>query len=441
MSHHLENDELLKRLHAEDPASDRDAETPGEREAVRSRVTKSLEADSGQTSRRILRPRMAIAAVLLVLAVGVGLSLIIGASSSAPAPALAIDKGQKWVTLTLKDPAASDAEMNQELADAGIERVRVRSVPGEPKAVGTWAGYIELGPHCQGGVSRFGYNVDIPISRPFNRGNRHGAENQFDLTLPNHSGALRRTQEVGTPFSKSTVRLPSDSVDDPRNAAKVLVPVRPRSPDDAADANDIGADQLIALGGVLAQYGEAVKDGQTSCSDFGLKPLPKPTYTFPPPGKGWVVLHVSGTEAGASRMNRELKTGGINGTVRLIPARPEEVGQYLGFERMPPFPKDAHAVGNRIDIAPNAPPGNRKPEPNEVALRRSAFDAFPQARWIFYVGRAPRAGEKPQVITSSGPQNPDAALKAGCPGAPIEISPGGGRRRCGSVLRLQVPAP
>jgi hypothetical protein len=315
----------------------------------------------------------------------------------------------------------------------------VMSVPGPPKDVGTWAGYIEFGPTCEGGVNRYGYDVDIPIALPYNAANRHVAEGQFDLTLPHHSGALT-AEEVGTPFSKSTVRLPADSVDDPRNAAKVLVPVRPRSPDDAPEANDIGADQLVALGGVFAQYGEAVNNGRTSCSDFGMKPLPKPTYAFPPPGKGWVVLHVAGTEAAATRMQRELKSGGINGTVRLIPARPEEVGEWLGFERMPPLPKRLHAVGNQIDIAPDNPPGNKKPESNDIALRRSAFNAFPNARWIFYVGRAPHPGESPQLLGRNGPEDADAALKRGCPDSAMQISPGG-HKSCFSPLPLQVPAP
>jgi hypothetical protein len=440
MSDHFENDELLRRLRAEDPAADGpDAEAPGEREAVRGRVVELLESDERPMTRQILRPRLAVAAVLVVLAVGVVLSLTLGGSSSGPAPALAIEKTQKWVTLRLNDPTASDAEMNQELADAGIDRVRVKSVPGGPGAVGTWAGYIEFGPHCEGGVSRFGYDVDIPIAYPFNRANRHGAEDQFDLTLPRHSGALI-AEEVGDPYSKSTVRIPTDSIDDPRNAAKVLVPIRPKSPDDAPDANDIGADQLVALGGVFGQYGQAVKDGQTSCSDFGLKPIPKPTYRFPP-GNGWVVLHVSGTEAGHRRMERELRAGHIKGTVRLIPARPDEVGHWLGFERMPPLPKHYHGVGNRVDIAPDdPPPGSKKADSNDIALRRSAFNAFPNARWIFYVGRAPHPGERPQLLGLNGPEDADAALKRGCPDLAMQITVKG-QKSCFSPLPLQVPAP
>src|SRR4051794_26983030 len=207
MSDHYENDEILKRLRAEDPAAGLgEPEKPEEREAVRARAAELLESESPKAKRTILRPRLAIAAVLVVLAVGVGLSLILGGSSSGPgpAPALAIEKTQKWVTLRLKDPTASEDEMNQELADAGIDRVRVKSVPGPPKAVGTWPGYVEFGPQCQGGVTRFGYDVDIPIRRPFNRANKHGAEDVFDLTLERHTGVLI-SEEVGDPYSKSTV--------------------------------------------------------------------------------------------------------------------------------------------------------------------------------------------------------------------------------------------
>src|SRR5919198_1539657 len=166
-------------------------------------------------------------------ALAVGLGLTLGGSSSVPARALAIEKTPKWVTLRLTNPNASDAQMNQELADAGIDRVRVHSVPGDPRSVGTWAGYVEVGPRCLGGVTRFGYDVDISVSHPYNRANRHGAEDLFDLKLPHRSGALI-AEEVGDPYSKSVVRIPTDAVDNRRNAAKVLVPVRPHNPDDTA---------------------------------------------------------------------------------------------------------------------------------------------------------------------------------------------------------------
>jgi hypothetical protein len=41
--------------------------------------------------------------------------------------------------------------MNQELADAGIDRVRVMSVPGPPKAVGTWLATRSSAPPARAG--------------------------------------------------------------------------------------------------------------------------------------------------------------------------------------------------------------------------------------------------------------------------------------------------
>jgi hypothetical protein len=449
MTDHHDNDELLKRLSGEDPAAGADPEARGEREAVRSRAAAMLASGSPRTSRWVTRPRLVTAALILVLGVAAVLALTLGGSSSGPGPtpALAIEKTPKWVTLRLKNPNASEEQMNQELEDAGIDRVRVKSVPGPPKkpphrfwgaaSAGTWAGYVELGPRCQGGVTRFGYDVDIPISTPYDRANRHGAEDLFDLTVPRHSGALA-AEEVGTPFSRSTVRLPTDSIDDPRNAAKVLVAVRPRSAGDTPESNDIGADQLIALGGVPGEYGQAVKDGQTSCSDFGLKPFPKPT--FPPSEGRWVVLHVGDSEAARRRMDRDLRTGGINGTVRLLPTTSQSVGQYLGLERRPPLPKHHHGAGNRIDIVFNDLPHVHGPPANDVALRRYAFRAFPNARWIFYVGRAPHAGESPKVLSLDGPVDADAALKRGCPGLGMTITTKG-EKYCGGSVSAQLPVP
>jgi hypothetical protein len=439
MSDRPENDELLQRLSAEDPASGT-AEAPGEREAVRARATELLTADSPAPVRHSMRPRLAIAAVLVVLAVGVVLSLTLGGSSSGPEPALAIEKSKQWVTLRLKDPTASDEEMNQELADAGIDRVRVHSVPGAPKAVGTFAGWTEFQPRCKGWSGRFGSEVDMAISHPYNRANRHGAEDQFDLTIPSHSGVLY-SQEVGTPYSKSIARLPADDVNDPRSAAKLLVPIRPRSTDDAPDADQIGPDQLVALGGVFAEYGDAINSGETSCPDFGLKPEPKHRYKFPPPGNGWVVLHVSGTEAGARRMDRALRAGNIDGAVRLLPAPHGDIGHYLGFESVPPLPKHSHAAGNEFDVAPDhPPPGSEQHGSDDVALRRSAFNAFPDVRWIFYVGRAPDPGESPALLSPDGPVDADAALKRGCPGMGMVMSTKEGKS-CLPPLALQVPAP
>jgi hypothetical protein len=223
------------------------------------------------------------------------LALTLGGSSSGPARALAIDKGPRWVTLTLEDPEASEDEMNQELADGGIDRVRVRSVPGPPQAVGTWAGFVLLGPYCRG--VHFVNDVRIPTSsrRPATRATIHRTKGRFDLTLPRRRGVLsgvfsvhrqiparlwRSALRVGAlrvekipGISKSTVRVRTASVDDPGTSAKVLIAIRPPRPDDLPEANDIGVEQLKALGGVFADYGQAIESGDTACSDFGLKPL------------------------------------------------------------------------------------------------------------------------------------------------------------------------
>ena len=435
MRDELDN-EILERLHSEDPAAE-STEAPGERETVRSRTRELLESDPPATPRRVFRPAFVFAVVGVLIAVGVVLGLSLGGSSSGPPRALAIERSSEWVTLRLTDPNASDAQMNQELADAGIDRVRVRSVPGDPRSVGAWAGYVELGPVCQGGVTHFGYGVDMPVAHPYNRANRHGDEDLFDLTLPHRRGALIAT-EAGSPYSKSVVRLPTDSIDDPRNAAKILVPVRPRSPDDTPAANDIGIEQLIALGGVFAQYGEAVQSGQTSCADFGLKPYPKPTF---PPSKGqWVVIHVTPTPGGGRRMTHELRAGGIKGRVRQIPAQPEEIGHWLGFSRVPPLPQHYHVKGNRLDIVPNDLPHVHGPTANDIALRPSAFRAYPNARWILYVGSPPHGGERPQVVGRQGPEDAAAELKRDCRDTGSTVS-SGGKKWCSSVLPLQVPVP
>jgi hypothetical protein len=284
MNDDFQDDELLKLLAAEDPASrpeETQPESPGEREAVRARATQLLHGDSGR--RRSIgipvRPRLAVAAGLAGIALAVAVILVVGGSSSGPARALAIDKGPRWVTLTIRDPTASDAEMNQELAAAGIDRVRVRSVPGPQKGVGTWAGYADFGPVCEGRVTRFGdYGVRIPAAQS-TPANRHSSDSLIDLTVP-HNGALA-AEQVGTPYSGATLRLKADEVDNPHYSAKILVPIRAKSPQDEPHANQIGASELLALGGVFAEYGKAFEDGHTACSDFGLKPVSR----VAPPGQ------------------------------------------------------------------------------------------------------------------------------------------------------------
>jgi hypothetical protein len=432
MRHEFENDEILNRIRADDPAPSAE-EPPGEREAVRARAMGSTQSGLGR--RRSLRPSLVAAGLAAVVVLGAALALILGGSGSGPAPALAIERGKNTITLRIEDATASDEEMNDELEAAGIDRVRVLSVPGPPDAVGTWAGYVELGATCQGGVKRYGYGVDIP-SRLEN-GEQHPSDRLIHVTIPESNGPLQ-VSPAGTPFSGATLRLDARTVDSPDDAAKILVPVRAESRDDQRGANAIGVDQLMALGGVFAQYGEAAADGHTSCEEFGLKPYPPPT--FPPPGH-WVVLHISDTRAGERRMTAALKKGGIDGEARLIPAQARDIGHYLGFEAVPPLPDRYRPHGNRFDIdIGDYGPGQPTPTGTQVAFRRSAFTAYPDVHWLFYFGRTPRGGEQAQVVTVDGPRDAEAELKAGCPGSGMTITTKG-QKSCGGLLQVQVPVP
>ena len=193
------------------------------------------------------------------------------------------------------------------------------------------------------------------------------------------------------------------------------------------------------MGGVFAQYGHAIEDGKTSCEDFGLKPFPKPTF---PPSKGqWVVIHVTPTPGGERRMTHELGAGGIKGRVRQIPAQPTEVGRWLGFSRVPPLPQHYHVKGNRLDIVPNDLPHVHGPTANDIVLRPSAFRAYPDARWILYVGRRPHEGESPQVVGRGGPEDAAVECEEKLSGYGQTISSPSEKKWCSSVLPLQVPVP
>ena len=442
MSDEFENDEILKRLRAVDPSSDADPEAPDERDAVRARAIRLIEGDASPKRLPFLasaRPSLVVGAIVVLAAIAVGVILVVGGSGSGPTPALAINKGNRWITLTIKNPAASDAQMNSELAAAGIERVRVRSVPGPKYAVGNWAGYAEFGLSCQGGVHYFGGGVDIPAAHPYSPANRHDAENLIDLTVPHPHGSALVAETGGTPYSRSTLRVDTQSVNDPHNAAKILVPIRAKTPDEGPDANQIGVDQMVALGGVFAQYGQAVENGHATCADFGLKPQqPVPAHYRLP--HGWLDLHLVATEAGAKEMTNELRTAGINGEVRLLPARRAEVGRYMGLERTPPLPPHYSGVRHQLDIVPH---DARRLNPHgfKLALNTQAFVAFGDDSWVFYLGRAPRPGETPQVMTDAGPEDAHKALKAGCPGAATLQEPNGGRKFCASSPDLQLPPP
>ncbi len=428
-----ENDPLLERLRGEDPAA---AAEPSEA-AMRAAVKRRAAAELGpkRSKRPASRTRILVATAAALAVGAVATALFAGSDGVSPGPdqALAIEHGPNGVTLTITDAGASAEEMNRELADAGIERVRVISVPGSPNHAGTWAGFIDLIAACDGGPTRSGFGIRIP----------HHVESELpapgqdvvDINLP-RSGEINFSLALQTGSGKRAI-VSTKTIDDAKYTPAILIAIRPRTGADDEQAKQLDAQDLTEMGGVFAPYGEALADGRGSCSDLGLQPLPEPT--FPPPGD-WVTIPISNTPAGAERMTDQLRAEGIRGRFRLIPAQPEEVGYYLGWARKPAFGPDQDPIGNRIDVTTGNPARPEEPSAKVLALRREAFTAFPDARWVFYVGRPPEKGEPPLVVTIDGPENAAAALRNHCKGASRVVQPNG-HRWCATLLPAQVPRP
>ena len=139
-----ERDPILERLREIDPAR----EEPSDEQLVRANVKHRVESaiDGPRRRRSTRRTGLLIAgagglAAVLMITLGGG-----GGDGLAPGPerALAIEKSPDRVTLTIEDAGASAEEMNRELGAAGVEGVRVFSLPGSPDHAGTWAGFINI---------------------------------------------------------------------------------------------------------------------------------------------------------------------------------------------------------------------------------------------------------------------------------------------------------
>ena len=140
-----ERDPILERLREVDPARVESGDEPLVRAGVKRRVESALSPpDRGRRTRRagLVVAGAGVLAVVVAIMFGGGGG---GGLAPGPEPALAIEKAPNSVTLTIDDPAAGADEMNRELETAGIDRVRVVSVPGSPNHAGTWAGSIDIG--------------------------------------------------------------------------------------------------------------------------------------------------------------------------------------------------------------------------------------------------------------------------------------------------------
>lgn len=428
-----DNDPILDRLRRIDPARDDDGAEAIVRESVRRRGQADL-GDPGR-KRRSLRTKLVIAGAGAAAAVGSAIVLFGGGGGLAPGPerALAIEKGPNGVTLTIADADATADEMNRELEQAGIDRVRAISVPGSPTHAGTWGGKIDVAALCEDGTRKIGFGVRYSY-HPDN-GVPAPAQDFVDLQLPQR-GQVAASISLQRGAGKRAI-VSKETIGDPDYAPTILIAIHPRSDNEPETAKQFTADDLIEMGGVFAPFGEAMADGEGRCSELGLAPLPDPV--FPPPGE-WVSIPVAETQAGATRMTEELRAAGIDGRFRLIPVQPEEVGSWLGFARKPPFGPSAEVSGNQLDALTGDPDHPGEPSTKVLALRPEAFTAFPDAHWVFYIGRPPSRGEPPLVMSVDGPENAAVALRTGCKGSG-KVSQPNGHKYCTSSVSLQVPDP
>ena len=133
----------------------------------------------------------------------------------------------------------------------------------------------------------------------------------------------------------------------------------------------------------------------------------------------WVEIRIQDEEAGAEEMTSELQAAGITAEVRLLPAESDEVGNWMGFLRVDPpvlQPGEDPRVPDIPCLLAVPPPLFASHEGyvsgDLLAIRRDAELA--DSRWIFYIGREPRANEQPQIVSAAGP----IPIDPGCGGSP-----------------------
>jgi hypothetical protein len=114
-------------------------------------------------------------------------------------------------------------------------------------------------------------------------------------------------------------------------------------------------------------------------------------------GNEWVTVRILDGEAGAAEMTRELQDSGIDGEVRVVPADPQFVGHWIGVA-LGPDPRSCDlpesAPDNVICLNPVLGGAAVGLDDNVFEIRRDAIDKL-KTPAVFYVGRAPEAGETP----------------------------------------------
>jgi hypothetical protein len=114
-------------------------------------------------------------------------------------------------------------------------------------------------------------------------------------------------------------------------------------------------------------------------------------------GSEWVTVRILDGEAGAAEMTQELQDAGIGGEVRVVPAAPQFVGQWMGVTLGPhpgscPRPEHTPAAVDVMCLNPMLGGSAVGLDGNVFEIRRDAVYEL-KTPAIFYVGREPEAGE------------------------------------------------
>jgi hypothetical protein len=174
--------------------------------------------------------------------------------------------------------------MNDELEAAGIDRVRVFTVPGSPNHAGTWAGSIGLSARCQDAPGMLGSGVRIPyhvIDAPPAPG--RGFVRLELPSRPGSQGVVGATVTLQSGSGKRAI-VSTRTEDGSTYAPAVLIAIRPQLASDGPGAKTFGVSDLAALGGEFESYAQALSDGRADCDELGLGP-PGPPSSAQVPSK------------------------------------------------------------------------------------------------------------------------------------------------------------
>jgi hypothetical protein len=123
----------------------------------------------------------------------------------------------------------------------------------------------------------------------------------------------------------------------------------------------------------------------------------------------WIEVRiVNADNAEAVAMTQQLREAGLNIDVRVMPAPPSLVGDWMGIRDLddPPPNFDPDAPTDPAP-APLLGPGEQRMTNTLFAVRRDVVDRFEGRHFVLYVGRATQPGERPEMLFGDGPHPVD----------------------------------